>query len=67
MLDTPPSSDEDLFDITLFPLPEVGGETLSNLAHLATTETTILDISNIRHQTPKLGGHAFDWWKLLYV
>jgi hypothetical protein len=21
-------------------------------------------VSLVRHQTPKLGGHAFDWWKM---
>jgi hypothetical protein len=47
MLDSPPSSDEDLLDIPLSPLPEVGGETLLDLAHLATTEAAILDISNL--------------------
>jgi hypothetical protein len=47
LLDTPPSSDEDLLDIPLSPLPEVRGETLLDLAHLATTEAAILDISNL--------------------
>ncbi len=47
LLDSPPSSDKDSLDPSLSPLPEAGGETLLDLAHLATTEAAILDIASL--------------------
>ena len=35
--------------------------------HSAGVGVTTFIFKDVRHQTPKLGGHAFDWWTVFSV